>query len=101
MLSAFPQKKPIPNFRDIEVTGIFDKMKNVMDNVFVTEGESIWESVNGVYDIGVLITNHTLTHPTVLNFLKSNEKFDLVICELFINEAMLGNVYIFNESHIK
>lgn len=36
------------------------------------------------------VVNFTLSHPNVQNLLKSNEKFDLVIAELFNSEATFG-----------
>lgn len=44
-----------------------------------------------LHNMGIFITNFTLTHPRMTAFLADpNEHFDLVICEIFINEAMLG-----------
>lgn len=40
--------------------------------------------------LGLQITEGTLSHPNVQKLLKSEEKFDLVIVEQFINEAFRG-----------
>jgi glucuronosyltransferase len=91
VISAFPLSKPMPNWRDVEITGLMERMKAVMEGILDMEGQSIWQSVNQIYDMGYNITEHVLKNPNVVKLLKSNEKFDLVVCELFVNEAMLGN----------
>lgn len=36
------------------------------------------------------MTNYTINHPDVQKLLKSDKKFDLVISEVFLNDAFLG-----------
>jgi glucuronosyltransferase len=91
VISAFPQSKPVANWRDVEITGIFERMKSVMEGILDLEGQSIWSSVNQIYDMGYNITEYVMKDANVVKLMRSNEKFDLVICELFVNEAMLGN----------
>lgn len=38
----------------------------------------------------VTLTKYSITHPDVQKLLKSNAKFDLVISEVALNEAVLG-----------
>jgi hypothetical protein len=38
----------------------------------------------------VTMTNYVVTHPKVQSLLKTGPKFDLVISELALNEAVLG-----------
>lgn len=50
-----------------------------------------------VHEMGLFITNFTLTHPRMTEFLADpNEHYDLVICEIFVSEAMLGLGHHFN-----
>lgn len=50
-----------------------------------------------IHKMGLLITNFTLTHPKLTAFLADpSEHFDVVICEVFVNEAMLGLGQHFN-----
>lgn len=47
-------------------------------------------------NIGLELTENTLSHNNVLNFLKTNETFDVVIMERFMNEALQGFAVHFN-----
>lgn len=66
-----------------------------MANLFDLNKMSITESIRSNYNMGVTLTNHTLRHEVVQNFLRAGEKFDLVITEVFLNEAMLGFGHFF------
>lgn len=39
----------------------------------------------------VFMANYFITHPKIQTLLKSDAKFDLIISELALNEALLGN----------
>lgn len=44
-----------------------------------------------MYTMGLFYTNYTLTHPRMSEFLaRSDINFDVVICEIFVNEALIG-----------
>lgn len=62
-----------------------------MPNMLDMADQSVLESITKTYEFGHLITNQTLQHPNVRRLLNSNEKFDLVIMEAFLNDAHLGN----------
>lgn len=48
-------------------------------------------------ELGALITNYSMTHNDMQSFLhSSDEHFDLIILEVFLNEAMLGFAHHFN-----
>lgn len=46
------------------------------------------------YKFGQMLANYTLMHPNVAKLIKSNEKFDLIIMESFLNDAHLGNTSV-------
>lgn len=69
-----------------------------MDNLLDMDDKWVGENLLNLYFMGIFISNHTLTHPTVQNFLKSNAKFDVVVLENFVVEAMLGFGPHFNAS---
>lgn len=48
------------------------------------------ESIQSTYDFGHRITNSTLTDPPVVDLIASNETFDLIVLEIFMNDAMIG-----------
>lgn len=41
-------------------------------------------------NLAAKIVNYTIQHPEVQNLLNSEKKFDLVISELAVNEAVFG-----------
>lgn len=53
-------------------------------------------SLYAVYEMGLTITNYTLDHPKMKKLLASKQKFDVVIVECFVSEAMLGIADHFN-----
>uniref|UniRef100_A0A2M4BJY0 UDP-glucuronosyltransferase n=2 Tax=Anopheles marajoara TaxID=58244 RepID=A0A2M4BJY0_9DIPT len=95
VINPFPQKKPLANYRDIDVSLDEDIMKNFMPNMLDMADHSVIESITKTYEFGHLITNQTLQHPNVRRLLNSNEKFDLVIMEAFLNDAHLGFAHHF------
>lgn len=62
-----------------------------MSKVLGRSQQRIYEKIQVLHEIGLFITNFTLYHPRITEFLaRSDLQFDLVICEVFVNEAMLG-----------
>jgi glucuronosyltransferase len=59
-------------------------------HLFETADESTMTKNKRLYANTNFITNFTLNHPNVQQLLKSNEKFDLIILELYLNDALLG-----------
>lgn len=59
--------------------------------------QDIYYKINVLFEMGLFITNFTMTHPRIAEFLaRRDQNFDLVICENFFNEAMLGFGQHFN-----
>lgn len=48
------------------------------------------DSIKKTYAFGQTVTNETLTDPAVMKLINSDEKFDLIVLEIFMNDAMLG-----------
>ncbi|CAD7081071.1 unnamed protein product [Hermetia illucens] len=90
VISPFPLKKPLKNYRDIPTTTIVEVTKDLMNSVLDSRKKSTLESFTSIFEMGEMITNVTLQERTIQDLLKSNEKFDIVIMEVFMNEAMLG-----------
>lgn len=67
-----------------------------MDNILDLESFDIYNKMKNLYGLGLMITSHTMSHPKVQNLLKSNTKFDVIVIEIFVNEAMLGFGHHFN-----
>lgn len=61
-----------------------------MDNILDFEKFDLFTKMMNLYHLGLMITNHTMLHPRVQELLHSKTKFDVVVVEVFVNEAMLG-----------
>lgn len=62
-----------------------------MSKILGRSGQNIYQKIEVLFDMGLFITNFTMYHPRITEFLaRRDQHFDLVICELFVNEAMLG-----------
>uniref|UniRef100_A0A336LRS6 CSON001689 protein n=1 Tax=Culicoides sonorensis TaxID=179676 RepID=A0A336LRS6_CULSO len=81
---------------EVTVLTPFQLNKVFMDNILDLEATNLFGKFMGLYHLGLMITNHTLTHPKVQELLKSKPKFDVVVVEIFVNEAMLGFGHHFN-----
>jgi len=53
-------------------------------------------SLAALYYMGFEWTNCTLKNPEIMNMIHSKEKFDLVILEIFVTEAMIGYGHAFD-----
>lgn len=67
---------------------------------FEWESYSTFRSIKDVYNFGFVLTEHVLKDQQVQNLFKSNIKFDLVICEQFLNEAHYGFATYFDSALI-
>ncbi|XP_053664192.1 UDP-glycosyltransferase UGT5-like [Anopheles marshallii] len=95
VINTFPQKKPLKNYRDIDISGAVDIVKDLIPNLFDMADHSVWESITMTNKFGQMLTNYTLLHPNVKKLIQSNEKFDLVLMESFLNDAHLGFAHHF------
>ncbi|XP_039451155.1 UDP-glycosyltransferase UGT5-like [Culex pipiens pallens] len=96
VISPFPQKKPIENFRDVTTTKIWEAVKPLTSNMLNFAQMGALDSIKKTYAFGQTVTNETLTDPAVTKLINSNEMFDLIVLEIFMNDAMLGFVHHFN-----
>lgn len=67
-----------------------------MDNLLDINDDNVWEIVTKLYGIGVTLTNFTIQHPKVQQFIATKQKFDVIILEIFMTEALLGLGHVFN-----
>lgn len=66
--------------------------QDILDKLFDEVDVSPVLKFNEMLNQTITMTNYVITHPNVQNLLKSNAKFDLVISELALNEAVLGEL---------
>lgn len=95
VINPFPQKKPLENYRDIDISIEEDIVNKFLPNMFDMADQSVWEGITMTYKFGHMLTNLTLQHPNVIKLINSDEQFDLVILESFLNDAHLGFVHHF------
>ncbi len=61
------------------------------------DNKSVAEKINFILNFGILMTNYTLNHEVFQHFLRENDvHFDVIVMEIFMNEAFLGIGHYFN-----
>jgi len=61
-----------------------------MANLLESSKEPIIKQIIDFHEMGIEITELLLTEPSVVELMKSNQTFDAVISEVFLNEAHFG-----------
>ncbi|KAK4876032.1 hypothetical protein RN001_012454 [Aquatica leii] len=96
MITTFQQKTPVKNFKSIHLTGMLEQVQAALPNVVDAVQQSIFVKNIHYEMMGLNVTEETLKHPNVQQLLKSNETFDLVVLEQFLNEGLRGFCYHYN-----
>lgn len=47
------------------------------------------------YNLGIMMTNFTLNHPVIEKFIATDQDFDVIVLEIFLDEALLGFAHRF------
>ena len=94
VISHFPQKNPIPNYTDISLVG---SMPNVVSSVPLDDIATglVYTTLKFIFELAVTGCEKTLSHPPVLKLINSEEKFDLVVTELFNTDCYVGFAHKF------
>ncbi|XP_044729432.1 uncharacterized protein LOC123292782 [Chrysoperla carnea] len=96
MVSPFPLSKPVPNYRDIPMADLYKVMQaddgDAKGNQFLTKysGLSPINIILTVYEMGYNISKAAMEDANVQELIKSKEKFDVVISEVFMNEVLFA-----------
>lgn len=64
--------------------------KNEMGNLFVIRDKSKWFNLIRYHNLGKTLVNLLLSLPEMQKFINSNQKFDLILCEILLDESMIG-----------
>ncbi|XP_018563264.1 UDP-glucuronosyltransferase 2B37 [Anoplophora glabripennis] len=88
LINAYPQKKPIKNLREISVAEIKGDLEEKKKQLYEMGTMSYIGQLKWVSDFGASYTESVLKVKEVQTLLQSNEQFDLVLIEHFMNEAM-------------
>lgn len=92
MISHFPQKTPIPNYRDISLVGSMPEFVSQIPLNMVATGY-VHTTIGLLAYMGYINCENTMEFPAMKKFIAENEKFDLIITELFNTDCLLGYVY--------
>lgn len=108
VISYFPRsekekaKEPLPTFKDISIADpVHGKYVNLIDLHKIKHN-----IIRPLYELMLLrfmastACKTGLTHPAVKEFLRSDEKFDLIITEAFNTDCFLGFVHRFKTPYI-
>ncbi|EDV43000.2 uncharacterized protein Dana_GF16732 [Drosophila ananassae] len=90
LISAFKQKKPVDNIKDVTALGIHKTMEEHISSIVKNMKKPMWLQSFDIYSMGLKMTEALLNDTSVLELMKSNKTFDAVISEVFLNEAQLG-----------
>lgn len=61
-----------------------------MTNLLDIDGMPITKIIKDVYEIGITISNFTMRHPVTKQFLDSDQEFDVIVLEIFLDESLIG-----------
>nr|QIK00366.1 UDP-glycosyltransferase [Xylotrechus quadripes] len=96
VVNPFPQKEPISNYTDVSVETMANVLAGFKKDFYDRESMSFRRSVKFLHNMAYELTHALLAHENFQSLLKSETKFDVIIAEYFMNEALLGVGHIFN-----
>ena len=96
VISHFPRKRPIPNYKDIDLRGthLVNKTVDVLSFPDMMKMNQI-SSALALSAWGVEACEKTLELPDAQHILNSGEKFDLLIAEMFNTDCFLAFAHKF------
>lgn len=97
-MSPFPLENPPENYTTIDISGIEKLFEGRKAALFTKENMqmNLISKYKFLYRNTLVMTNYTLRHPEMKKLLSSKEKFDLIILDLFLTDALLGLSTVFN-----
>nr|CAD7402225.1 unnamed protein product [Timema poppensis] len=96
VLNHFPQKKLLPNYVDIDVSG---SVPDVLDS-FTIDLVRTWDTtamLSFIWDLTRRQCEDVLKHPNAQKLLNSTEKYDLIIMESFGSECTIALAHKFKD----
>ncbi|XP_016950388.1 UDP-glycosyltransferase UGT5 [Drosophila biarmipes] len=95
-INAFPQKKPVNNFRDIPIPEVFENYNDIINEL--NDPMNLWQENNFVNKFFVDVTRSVLTNKEVTETLlpPGKDHFDLIIVEALRSDAYYGFAAHFN-----
>lgn len=94
-MSPFPIDNPPANYRTIDISEMKHELEGLSSSK-VNMQMNLIAKIKFLYSKTLHMTNVTLRHPKMKQLLESNEKFDLIILDLFLTDALLGLSTVFD-----
>nr|QIK00372.1 UDP-glycosyltransferase [Xylotrechus quadripes] len=95
-VNAYPQKKPIKNLKEISVAEILGDVDEMRKQLFNMGTMSYIGQLQFMNQMAKDYTTGVLSIKSIQDLLHSDEKFDVVIQEHFVNEALMIFAHKFN-----
>ncbi|XP_049545914.1 UDP-glycosyltransferase UGT5-like [Anopheles darlingi] len=96
VISPFPLKNAPKTYRHVEITYNSSLFDDIMDEVFERVDDNFFQKMKEIVSFIEEIVNSTLTSPAVQKLLNSDESFDLLVMEVFLDDVFLGFADRFN-----
>jgi UDP:flavonoid glycosyltransferase YjiC (YdhE family) len=92
VISPFPMENPPQNYTPIDISDMKKLFEGTANTVLTREimQMNLITKFKFLYRNTLMMTNFTLQHPEMKKLLNSSQKFDLIILDLFLTDALLG-----------
>jgi UDP-glucoronosyl and UDP-glucosyl transferase. len=100
VIGHLPQNTPIPNYTDISVEGLLPGIVNSYTMDYALELRKDTFLLDFIWKEHLDICQIVLDHPKVKQLINGDDKFDLIITEIYGPDCFLGLSYRFNASII-
>lgn len=94
-VTNFPQKNPLPNYKDIYVEFADDSIAKQLSEVIFSERRTALLELLALWVVGTTMCEKGLNTPELQELINSNEKFDAIVMEVFFNECFYGFAHKF------
>ncbi|XP_019531373.3 UDP-glycosyltransferase UGT5-like [Aedes albopictus] len=89
-VSPFQLAESPANYHHVKVQTDHVFFDHVMEQFYKEADSSAFSKIINLYNVVNFFSNTTLTSPEVKELLRSDQKFDLIILEIFLDDALLG-----------
>ncbi|XP_031625529.1 UDP-glucuronosyltransferase 2C1-like [Contarinia nasturtii] len=92
VMSPFKEEKPIKNYKEVLIENVVENWRKVMaKHNFLDWGNTyFWNTALKYYEMGVILTNWTVSSKNVKEFIKIKQHFDVVVAEVGSVEAIIA-----------
>lgn len=97
-MSPFPTENSPDNYTTIDISDMRKLLEGRVNSLFTRESMqmNLISKFKTLYKNTLVMTNFTLQHPEMKKLLSSGQKYDLIILDLFLTDALLGLSTVFN-----